>query len=127
MNDNDPFETELKKRFASLRRAETEATPPFARMASTLRGHQPNPGHPARRLRAFPILVPIAAAAMLTLVIIPVLVTRDSARTSLTSSLPVLLKEEPGQTALFAGIPTPGSRKFLPSDDLLPLQLRIKL
>lgn len=127
MKDSDPFETELKKRFASLRRTETEATPPFVRMTSTLHRGQPDPGHTSRRLRAFPFLVPIAALAILTLVIIPVLVNRSSARTSLTSSMPVLLEDDPGQTALFAGIPTSGNSGFLPSDDLLPLQLRIKL
>lgn len=127
MNNNDPFETELKKRFASLRRLETESAPSFARMTSSLRQRQTDPANTAWRLRAFPVLVPIAVAAMLSLIIIPILVNRDSARTSLFSSLPVLLEPRSSGTSLFAEMHTTGSRRTLPSDDLLPLQLRIKL
>ena len=128
MNDNDPFETELRNRFTSLRRLETESAPSFARMTLSLRQGRTVPDNTAWRLRAFPVLVPIAAAAMLALIIIiPMLVNRNPARTSLFSSLPVLLEPRSPDTSLFAEMQTPGSPGFMPSDDLLPLQLRIKL
>lgn len=112
-------EEDLKSRFESLRAAEAETSPSFARTLAAARTRNPLPA-----MRVWPFAASAAGLAALALLFVARMETLDP-RSPLSETLPVLLPPaaEPGSifsSPLFA-------TSDLPSDSVLPLSSRFSL
>jgi hypothetical protein len=119
MNDNDISDQDLRARFQSLREFEAASAPAFSppgadRLSTPMR-------HPS------PYRVPLAAAALVCLIALPVVFFRPATSLSLSENLPVLLPASAEKSALFAGLDEPGHNRPYLSDELLPFRLQLNL
>lgn len=119
MNENESSDQDLKARFQSLREFEAATAPIFER---------PIAGPAIAKPRSVsPYLLPLSAAALVCLVAIPAIMSRQSANRSLAASLPVLLAADPNKSSLFADLESEGKVARFYSDELLPFHLTINL
>lgn len=119
MNENESSDQDLKARFQTLREFEAATAPTFERSIASPAIAKPR--------SVSPYLLPLAAAALVCLLAIPAIMSRQSANRSLASSLPVLLPADPNKSSLFVGLEIQGQRPRFYSDELLPFRLTIDL
>ena len=120
MNEDDPIDLALKERFQSLRVQDSASAPSFRAMTEAL----PESTSPRRN---FSTILPLAAAALIGLVAIPLLVMREPTSPSLASSLPILLGSDSEKPPLFAELAKEGPTRRYLSDDLLPFRVNLNL
>lgn len=121
MKPDPSSDTDLKSRFARQRRADAVASPSFAGTLAAARAQKASP-------EEWPplvwIYVPVAAAAAISALIMPLL---GEKRTSppLAEVIPVLLPASPDSGTLFPALLFTDGR--VPSDSVLPLHLDFAL
>lgn len=119
MNDKDFSDQDLRERFQSLREFEAALAPAFSpqgadRLRTTTR--QPS------AYRA-----PLAAAALICLIALPVVFFRPATSRSLSEDLPVLLPKGAEKSSFFADLEDARHNRPYLSDELLPFRLQINL
>ncbi len=121
MKPDPSSDTDLKSRFARLRRADAVAAPSFAGTLAAARVHK------ASSVESPPsgwVLVPLAAAAAIMALFVPLL-RKDTTVSPLAEVIPVLLPTSPESKTLFPSLLFADGR--VPSDSVLPLHLDFPL
>jgi len=119
MTDDDPIDLALRARFRSLRGQESAPAPSFRAMTEAL--------PESTQRQNFSTILPLAAAALIGLVAIPLLVKREPTSPSLASSLPILLGSDSEKPPIFAELAKESPTRHYLSDDLLPFRVNLNL
>jgi len=119
MNEDDSIDLALKERFRTLRGLDSASAPSFRAMTEALPESTQRQNFSAR--------LPLAAAALIGLVAIPLLVMREPTSPSLASSLPILLGSDSEKPPIFAELAKESPTRHYLSDDLLPFRVNLNL
>ena len=120
MNEDDPIDLALRERFRTLRGQDSASAPSFRTMTES-------PPESSSQRRNFSTILPLAAAAVIGLVAIPLLVKREPTSPSLASSLPILLGSDSEKPPIFAELAKESPTRHYLSDDLLPFRVNLNL